>query len=31
MALERPLYLRPWFWRLGLEDAADILKRRLSK
>jgi hypothetical protein len=31
MAVERPLYLRPWFWRFSLEDAAAILKRRLLK
>jgi glycosyltransferase involved in cell wall biosynthesis len=31
MAAERPLYARPWFWRLALLDAADILKRRLAR
>lgn len=30
MAAERPLYLRPWFWRLTAEDGAAIVKRRLG-
>jgi hypothetical protein len=31
MAAERPLYIRPWYWRLALLDAVDILKRRLAR
>src|SRR4029077_14001317 len=27
---ERPLYLRPWFWRLSAQDGAAIVKRRLG-
>jgi glycosyltransferase involved in cell wall biosynthesis len=27
---ERPLYLRPWFWRLTAQDGAAIVKRRLG-
>jgi glycosyltransferase involved in cell wall biosynthesis len=27
---ERPLYLRPWFWRLLAADGVQILKRRLA-
>ena len=27
---ERPLYLRPWFWRLTAEDGAAIVKRRFG-
>jgi glycosyltransferase involved in cell wall biosynthesis len=29
LAAERPLYLRPWFWRLTAADAVDIVRRRL--
>ena len=28
---ERPLYIRPWFWRLAAGDAVDIVKRRLAR
>ena len=30
-AAERPLYGRPWFWRLFAADGAAILKRRLAR
>jgi glycosyltransferase involved in cell wall biosynthesis len=30
LAAERPLYFRPWFWRLTAEDGAAIVKRRLG-
>ena len=30
LAAERPLYTRPWFWRLFAADGAAILKRRLA-
>jgi glycosyltransferase involved in cell wall biosynthesis len=29
LAAERPLYLRPWFWRLTAADAVDLVRRRL--
>ncbi len=28
---ERPLYLRPWFWRLTAADGAAIVRRRLAR
>jgi glycosyltransferase involved in cell wall biosynthesis len=31
LAAERPLYLRPWYWRLAAGDAAEILQRRLAR
>ena len=31
LAAERPLYIRPWFWRLTASDGAAILKRRLAR
>ena len=31
LAAERPLYIRPWFWRLAAADGVDILKRRLAR
>jgi len=31
LAAERPLYVRPWFWRLAARDAAEILRRRLAR
>jgi glycosyltransferase involved in cell wall biosynthesis len=31
LAAERPLYGRPWFWRLTAEDGVDIIKRRLRR
>jgi glycosyltransferase involved in cell wall biosynthesis len=31
MVAERPLYVRPWYWRLALLDAVDIVKRRLAR
>ena len=30
MKAERPLYIRPWFWRLTAADGAAIIKRRLG-
>jgi len=30
MKAERPLYVRPWFWRLTAADGAAIVKRRLG-
>jgi glycosyltransferase involved in cell wall biosynthesis len=31
IALEGPLYARPWFWRATATDAVAILKRRLAR
>jgi len=31
LAAERPLYGRPWFWRLFAAEGAAILKRRLAR
>jgi D-inositol-3-phosphate glycosyltransferase len=31
LAAERPLYIRPWYWRLAAADAAAVLKRRLAR
>ena len=28
---ERPLYIRPWFWRLAAGDVVDIVKQRLAR
>jgi hypothetical protein len=31
LATERRLYVRPWFWRLAVADALEILTRRLAR
>jgi glycosyltransferase involved in cell wall biosynthesis len=31
LSAERPLYLRPWFWRLTARDGAEIARRRLAR
>jgi hypothetical protein len=31
LAAERPLYVRPWFWRLAVADSVAILRRRLGR
>lgn len=31
LAAERPLYARPWFWRLAAADGVGIVKRRLRR
>jgi glycosyltransferase involved in cell wall biosynthesis len=31
LSAERPLYVRPWYWRLAAADAAMILKGRLGR
>jgi hypothetical protein len=31
LTAERPLYRRPWFWRMAARDAAEIARRRLRR
>jgi glycosyltransferase involved in cell wall biosynthesis len=31
LAAERPLYIRPWFWRLSVVDGLAIVKRRMIR